>query len=270
MTRVLVTGGTGSIGRETVAALRDAGATVRVLSRGPARDAPADVEWAVADYLTGQGLAKALSGVDVVVHAAHDGARYRRGDQEGLARLLAAVDAAGRPHFVYVSIVGTRDMPGIAYYAAKARAEDLVRADGRPASIFRATQFHGFLDDLLGAFDRLPVAPLPRGLRFQPVSVEEAGAALARHALAPSPIAEIAGPEVRDLADLLRARDAARGVRRPLWTLPVPLPVTRAMAAGHLTSPTAERGRVTWDTWQARRHGADRPEGVRREAGPTV
>ncbi len=252
MTRVLVTGGTGSLGRATVTALQALGATVRIASR-TAGGERRDVEWAVVNPTTGEGLRDALQGVQVVVHAAHDGARPMRGDQDGLRRLLDAIDATGGPHLVYVSIVGAHAVPGQAYYAAKTRAEALVRQSGHDRSIFRATQFHEFIDGLLAPLDRWPVVMLPRGLKFQPVSVTEAGEALARHALAPTPTAEIVGPRIHDLDHLVRTRDAIRGVRRPIWTFPTPLPITRAIAAGALTSSTAPRAHQTWEAWLTQR-----------------
>src|SRR5438876_10035456 len=71
MTGVLVTGGTGVLGREVVPELIVAGFTVRIMSRRP-RPASLlpDTEWARADLETGQGIFEAVSDIDVIVHAA--------------------------------------------------------------------------------------------------------------------------------------------------------------------------------------------------------
>jgi nucleoside-diphosphate-sugar epimerase len=71
MTRVLVTGGTGVLGREVVSRLLEKGYTVRVMSRSP-RLGTTNAEWAQAQMPTGEGLSEALQGVDVIVHAAAD------------------------------------------------------------------------------------------------------------------------------------------------------------------------------------------------------
>ena len=71
MTRVLVTGGTGVLGRDVVSRLLGKGYAVRIMSRSPQRGTP-NVEWAQAHMLTGAGLSEALQGVDVIVHAATD------------------------------------------------------------------------------------------------------------------------------------------------------------------------------------------------------
>ncbi|HEX9131709.1 MAG TPA: SDR family NAD(P)-dependent oxidoreductase [Ktedonobacteraceae bacterium] len=57
MTRVLVTGGTGGLGREVVPRLVQAGYTVRVMSRHDRRTGQwPQVEWAQADLASGAGV----------------------------------------------------------------------------------------------------------------------------------------------------------------------------------------------------------------------
>ncbi len=71
MTRVLVTGGTGVLGRQVVSRLLEKDYTVRIMSRSPQRGTT-NAEWAQAQLLTGEGLPEALQGVDVIVHAVTD------------------------------------------------------------------------------------------------------------------------------------------------------------------------------------------------------
>ena len=84
MAAVLVTGGTGTLGRHLVPALRGAGHHVRVLSRTTGPDV------VTGDLTTGAGLSAALDGMDVVVHAATDPVRARRVEVSGTTRLLDA------------------------------------------------------------------------------------------------------------------------------------------------------------------------------------
>src|SRR5688500_4440659 len=109
MTRILVTGGTGRLGREIVSRLHAKGCTVRIMSRSPRRDV-ADVEWAQAQMLTGEGLHEAVQGVDVVVHTATDHNRAKT-DAEMTGRLLGSAKAAGVSYFLYISIVATDKLP---------------------------------------------------------------------------------------------------------------------------------------------------------------
>src|SRR5205823_5147203 len=105
--RVLVTGGTGTLGRRLVPRLRDAGFDVRVLSRR--ERTPVDgVEHVVGDLVSGVGVDRAVGGVDVVVHCASG----RTGDVAAARCLLAAARTqAVVPHVVYISIVGVDAIP---------------------------------------------------------------------------------------------------------------------------------------------------------------
>ncbi|PNY79455.1 SDR family oxidoreductase [Deinococcus koreensis] len=255
--RVLVTGGTGTLGRETVKALAAQGAQVRVLSRRPAPpDAPTWAEqswaepfWAQGDLVTGEGLPAALRGVDTVLHAAHDPQRPAR-DLQGLRMLLATAEAAGVPRLVSVSIVGAADIPGVPYYRAKAQGETLVRGSPLDTSVFRATQFFPLIAGILATLGRLPWLLLPRGAQFQPIDVGEVGVALARHTLSgSSQDGALVGPEVLTLRALADTWQRVRGEHRRVVDVPLPLPAVRALAAGRLTSPGAPRGERRWAEW---------------------
>src|SRR5205814_3260399 len=102
---VLVTGGTGTLGRHVVMLLRQSGHRARILSREPR----GHVDAVQGDLKTGAGLVKAVAGMESIVHAA-TGAREslasRATDIKGTRRLLKAARDAGIKHIVYVSIVG--------------------------------------------------------------------------------------------------------------------------------------------------------------------
>jgi uncharacterized protein YbjT (DUF2867 family) len=137
MKTVLVTGGTGTLGRPTVERLRAAGHTVRVLSR---RTGPDLVS---GDLNTGEGVAAAVDGVDLVVHLATG---LGKRDVQQTRNLLAA--APTTTHVLSMSIVGIDRNP-LPYYRHKLEAERLV--ESRTAfTILRATQFHELLDRILG------------------------------------------------------------------------------------------------------------------------
>ena len=138
---ILVTGGSGTLGRGVVARLLAAGHQVRVLSRRPRpAGGTATAEWVTGDLLCGDGLAGAVTGVEAIVHCAGD-PRRPRVDSNGTRNLLRAARAAGAPHLVDISIVGVDRVP-YRYYQAKLQAERLIQASGLPWTILRATQFH--------------------------------------------------------------------------------------------------------------------------------
>jgi uncharacterized protein YbjT (DUF2867 family) len=252
--RILLTGGTGGLGRELVRAAEAAGHTVRIASRRarPA-DAPAGREWARMDVETGEGLADALAGADAVIHAASDPKRHAAVDVQGTRRLAQAARAAGTPHLVHVSIVGIDGIP-LAYYRAKLQAEGIVAESGVPHSILRITQFHSLVDTMLAGFARVPLLlPVPSGFRFQSVATAEAADRLVRAADAGpgGRLPDFGGPEVLTLDEMARPWREARGVRKPMLRLPVPGALAAAFRAGRTTlrDGGGERGTLRWADW---------------------
>ncbi|HEV7742847.1 MAG TPA: NAD(P)H-binding protein [Pseudolysinimonas sp.] len=237
---VLITGGTGRLGRPTVAALRSRSLQLRILSRRPGED------HAVADLATGEGLADALAGVDTVVHLATSRSR----DIEQTRLLLDAMRAAaaeGRPaHLIFISIVGVDRIP-FAYYRDKVASERLIEASGVPFTIVRVAQFHGFVTELLDAQRRLPVTVvLP--VSAQTIHMPEVAERLAELVAAgPSGrVADLGGPEQLTLTEYARQWQSARGVRRPIWTLHLPGRTMAAFRAGHHMPGLPGAGRVTY------------------------
>lgn len=239
MKTVLVTGGTGGLGRPTVARLRAAGHEVRILSRRPGPD------HVVGDLSTGAGLAEALAGVDTVLHLATN----RRRDAPDTARLLAA--SAGIAHIVFISIVGVERIP-YGYYRDKVACEALVAESGIPFTILRATQFHDFVGAFLHAQRRLPVV-LSLGVPVQTIAVEEVAERLVQLADGEPAgrVPDIGGPEVNQLNELVAIWQAAFSTRKPVWTLHLPGTAIAAFRAGHHTTGLPGYGRSTFAQYAA-------------------
>ena len=183
---ILVTGGSGTLGRSVVARLLAADHQVRVLSRRPRpTGTPTAVDWVSGELVSGRGLAAAVADVAVIVHCASNPHRPRV-DIDGTRNLVEAARAAGIWHLVDISIVGVDRVP-YRYYQAKLQAERLVQASGLPWTILRATQFHQLV--LLVARDlaRLPVVPVPAATSFQPIDAAEVADRLAGLAAGPRP-----------------------------------------------------------------------------------
>ena len=103
---ILVTGGTGTLGRLVVPRLRDAERTVRVLSRRQ-RAAAEGVEFVTGDLATGEGIEAAVQGAGIVVHCAGSS----KGDEDKARNLVRAASRAGAQHLVYISVVGANRVP---------------------------------------------------------------------------------------------------------------------------------------------------------------
>ena len=244
---VLVTGGTGVLGRQVVMLLRQSGHRARILSR----HTRGHVDAIQGDIRSDDAVAKAVAGMDAVVHAASAGREpmsIRAVDVDGTRRLLAAAKAEGVRHFVYISIVGA-DRVRYRYYAAKVSAENLVREGSVPWSILRATQFHGFVAAMLKGFARLPgVVAVPLRWKLQPVDSTEVAARVVEVALG-EPMAQLAdfgGPEVCELRELAEAWMHTRGDHRRLVNLRVPFRAGAQIEAGGLTCPEHRDGKITF------------------------
>lgn len=249
---VLVTGGTGTLGSLVVPLLREAGRDVRVLTRH-ARPAEPGIEYVACDLLQGQGqgIEAALEGVEIVLHLA--GAA--KGDDVATRNLAAAAARADVRHLVYISVVAADKLP-IGYFRAKYGAERAVAESGVPWTTLRAAQFHELVLTTVSTMAKLPVLPVPGGLRFQPVDSREVAARLVELALgAPQGrVADIVGPTVYALGDLGRAYLKAGGKRRPKLPVRIPGKVGRAYrAADNLTLEGALVGKRTWEDFLAER-----------------
>lgn len=247
MGTILVTGGTGTLGRRVAERLRADGHEVRVLSRHAE-------PYAVDLREGGAGLDAAVADVDTVVHCASS---PRGGDEEAAGHLLAAARRAGVGHLVYVSIVGVDRVP-FGYYRTKAAVEKLVEESGLGWTVLRATQFHELLVTLFGTLSRPPVMLLPAGVRDQPVDAGEVAARLAELALGPPSgrVADLGGPEVRSLESLARSYLAAAGRRRRVVNVPMAGRAYRAFRAGGHLAPERAAGKRTFEAFLARRFGA--------------
>ena len=200
--QILVTGGTGTLGRRVVDRLRAAGREVRVLSRS---GRPGTVR---GDLSTGENLGAAVRGTDTIVHCASNPLKLRRTDVAGTELILQEAARAGVSHVVFISIVGVDRNPYFPYYRVKLDAENVVERSPVPWTILRATQSHELVLRAGRILDRLPaVTPIPRGFRLQPMDVGEAADRLAEIALSePSGhVPDVGGPEVLSSAELARA-----------------------------------------------------------------
>ncbi len=263
MAPILVTGGTGTLGRLVVARLREAGSEVRVLSRR-GRQAADGVEFVTGYLATGEGIQAAVDGAEVIVHCAGT----NKGDDDKARSLVRAASPAGVRHLVFISVVGADRVPVASgldramfgYFGSKLAAEKVIADSGLPWTTLRATQFHDLILTVARQLARLPVIPAPAGFSFQPVDAGEVAARLAELALgAPAGLVpDMAGPEVYPVAGLIRGYLHAAGKRRPLVPLWLPGRAARAVRAGAILAPDRAVGRRSWEEFLADRVGPAR------------
>ncbi|HEY6594309.1 MAG TPA: NAD(P)H-binding protein [Asanoa sp.] len=260
-TQILVTGGTGTLGRLVVARLRDKGCDVRVLSRG--RHEPVNgVEQVRGDLNTGEGVDAAVAGVDTVVHCAGG----VKGDDDKARNLVRAASRAGSPHVVHISVVGVDRIPlegridraMFGYFGAKLAAERAVADSGLPYTVVRVTQLHELMFKAAQGLAKLPMLPAPAGFRFQPIDGAEVAERLVELALdAPAGLVpDLGGPRTYPFAELLRGYLRATGRRRPIVSLRLPGKAAAAYRAGANLAPDHAVGHRTWEDFLADRLGA--------------
>jgi uncharacterized protein YbjT (DUF2867 family) len=238
MSLILLTGGTGTLGRVVHQQLRAAGQPVRILSRRPH---PGQDGYARGDLRIGEGIEAAVAGASTVIHCA----TASRGDVSAAKNLIAAAREA-RPHLVYISIVGVDRIPQF-YYRSKLRVEQLIEDSGLPWTVLRAVQFHTLVLGLFSAQRRLPVLFAP-AFSFQPIHVPEVADRLVELALADPAgrVADIGGPEVTSAAELAGAYLTATGRRRRIVNVRLPGRTFAAYRAGHHLVPTNAFGTTTF------------------------
>ena len=243
--RIAVAGGTGRIGRLTIAALDGAGHQAVPIGRS-----------AGVDAYTGSGLADALRGADALI----DVTSTPSGDEAEIVdffgtvtrNLLAAGERAGVRHHVLLSIVGVDRSKRAPHYAGKREQERLIASGPVPWSIVRATQFHDFAAMVAGWAEQdgpATIAPL----LVQPVAQADVADILAEVATA-APLAtrlDIAGPETQDLVDMARRTFAARG--QDIRLVPTWRGIFGPDMAGEVLLPgkDARLGATTFDDWLA-------------------
>ena len=243
--RIAIAGGTGRIGRLTIAALGRAGQQAVPLSRR-----------AGADAYTGSGLAQALDGcdalIDVVNNASQDEAQIVDFFGTTTKNLLAAEEQAGVQHHVLLSIVGVDHNRRVPHYAGKREQERLVTGGPVPWSIVRATQFHDFAG-MVAQWSLRDGTATVAPLLMQPIAQEDVAAVLAEVATAPprGDLLDIAGPQTQDLVDMARRTFAARG--QDIKLIPTWRGAFGVDMAGEVLLPgeNARLGATTFDDWLA-------------------
>ena len=196
--KIVVIGGSGLIGTKLVNNLRRHGH--EVVAASPSSG---------VNILTGEGLAEALTGAQVVVDVANspsfeDAAVLKFFETSG-RNLLAAEAAAGVGHHVALSVVGTDRLLASGYFRAKMAQENLIKASKIPYTILRSTQFFEFVSGIAQSATDGQTVRLSPAL-VQPVVSDDVAAALADVAVG-KPVngtVELAGPEPIRLDELVR------------------------------------------------------------------
>jgi uncharacterized protein YbjT (DUF2867 family) len=245
--KIAVAGATGRVGRHVVDVLTTRGHDVVAMSRSTG-----------VDVITGEGVADALTGVEIVIDTATGPSPDQQQATEffttAAANLHAAGEKAGVQRMVEVSIIGA-DRYAAGYSAAKVAHEQAMLAGPIPVSILRAAQFHELVELLMAWGRQGDVVYVPE-MRFQPIAARTVAQALADLALAPDPapgaaFPEIAGPREESAAELARLLAGRRGDPVRIEEVNDPADPDRRLEAtgGLLPGPHATLAGPTFEEW---------------------
>lgn len=196
--KIVVIGGTGLIGSRLVNALRSRGHEVLAASPNSG-----------VNTITGEGLADALAGAQVVVDVANSPSFEEKAAVEffrtSSRNLLAAEAAAGVRHHVALSVVGTERLQGSGYFRGKMAQEEVIKAAAIPYTIVHSTQFFEFIGSVAQSGTEGKTVRISPAL-VQPIGADDVVAAMADVALSEpvNGMLEVAGPESYRLADMVR------------------------------------------------------------------
>jgi uncharacterized protein YbjT (DUF2867 family) len=246
---ILLTGGTGFVGRHVLQTLLTSGKDVRALVRDPKQGASLGSEVVEGDMTAAASLRRAVEGVDVVVHlvAVRQGKPelFQRVMIEGTRNLLAAANEAGVKRFVLMSALGTNEESKdlVPYYGAKWQMELDVKGSGLPYVIFRPSFIFERDGGILPTFRKLakltPVTPIIGSgeQRIQPIWAGDVAAYFDRAIdldAATGRTFELGGPDTVSWNEFWERLKRVLGMRRPSVHVPVGLMKVNALITERL------------------------------------
>ncbi len=242
--KIVVIGGTGLIGSKVVQKLQQKGH--ETIAAAPNTG---------VNTITGEGLAEALEGADVVVDVANSPSFEDKAAmdffQTAGRNLTAAEVAAGVKHHVALSVVGTERLQDSGYFRAKLAQEEQIKTSPIPYTLLRATQFFEFIRGIAQSGTKGDIVRLPHAT-FQPMAAEDVAAAVAEAALA-APVngtIEIAGPAVFHMDEIVASTLAHDEDRRRVVADPNAAYFgLRLTDQSLLPGPEARIGSTKFDWW---------------------
>jgi len=245
---ILVTGGTGFVGRHLIARLRKEGLPVRAVVRDPSKAQglkAIGAEVVPGDIADISSLEAAATGVERVIHLVGiiqegRGFTFRSVHVDGTKNVLAAAQKAGVRQFFFQSALGSRPNARSGYHKTKWEAEELVRKCGVPYTVLRPSLIYGpgdlftiRLSEMMRLSPVLPVIGSGRS-KVQPIFIEDVSACIVKAVTSDAFLGreyEIGGPEQLTYEEVTRAIADAMGIKRPVLHLPMLFMRTMARVA---------------------------------------
>lgn len=252
MQKIVVTGGTGLLGKRVVNQLLARNCNVYVLSSQDSPVVPDRVKIIKGNLATGEGLQN-LQDANIVIHCASNPKDPQSTDIAGTINLLQALDATKLRHFINVSIVGV-DKTDYPYYKVKTAVENLISESGIPFTTLRATQFHDLVLNMIRSFEiNNGNILVPAGMKFQSIDVNEVALRLAE-LIEEQPsglLPDMGGPEVLTIEEMVNTWLNIFGQKLSIKAEPIESPRYVLFRSGVNLCPDYKCGSTTWEKFLA-------------------
>ncbi|MFP7473457.1 NmrA family NAD(P)-binding protein [Niallia taxi] len=241
-----MTGSTGYLGSALLWHLKDTEYKVKITSRRRPQDWH-QLDWVYSDLVSGEGLEEAVKDVNVIIHAATSPMKNaKKVEIDGLENLLSK--SKHIQHFIYPSIVGIEEIPW-KYYQLKVEAEELLSKGTVPYTIARATQFHGFVENLLLSKSLFNRYVIPRKWKMQSVDVHEFATHLIDlvHKDPQGRVEDYGGPEIMTLREMAELKIDTKKEKKIVFDVSLPGKLSKAFEGGKNTNLHNQKGKITFE-----------------------
>jgi uncharacterized protein YbjT (DUF2867 family) len=246
--RILVTGSTGQLGSALLNQLKGSDYEVKITSRRKP-EGMRRFEWVYSDLLSGEGLDEAVKDVEVIIHAATSPIKNSRLiEVSGLEKFLSKLQDIKQ--FIYPSIVGIEEIP-LKYYKLKYEGEELLKNSSIPYTIVRATQFHGFVENLFLSKPIFKRYVIPGNIKFQSVDAGE----FANHLIdlinkgPQGRTDDFAGPDIMTLREMAELKIKINNETNKVLSFSVPGKLYKSFLDGKNTNFNQKIGKITFEEY---------------------
>ena len=250
MKRILVTGGTGNLGKEIVNLLSENKLNASVLTSHSDASKDGKINFIKGDLTRKDSLMALKNRFDIIVHSASNPPDSDIVDVIGTQNLLDVIKNS-IAHFIYISIVGV-DKSTYKYYQNKHRVENIIKDSGIPFTTIRATQFHDFvLERIIKSFDKGSgnKFSIPENFRFQTIDIKDVSKKVLEVIKDGSlnGIVDVGGPEILTLEEMLHSYLELLKRNERIETEPSDL--YKIFATGINLCPEQKYGTITWEDY---------------------
>ena len=248
MEKVLVTGGSGTLGREVVNELLSQHYETCILTSKENTVMSGNCRIFVGNLEKNTGLKDALNNTDVVIHCASNPKKSLKVDIEGTRNLINAIDRNKTRHIIYISIVGV-DKSNYPYYKIKVDVENIIKECGIPFTILRTTQFHNLVLNIISGLETIDgIINVPQGMKFQSIDVGEVAGYLVELIKGDGCglLPDRGGPEILGIEEIVKSYLEISGLKNTFKLCEIKNERNDMFSSGINLCPSNKYGKISW------------------------